>query len=105
MAVGNKELLDSSMLKISHQHRYGLIGRNGVGKTTLMHRIAAGQIEGMRGSSKKGSGKNSGGLGWARGKKVSFSKHIRTLLVRQEVAGSSADSALKVWRSAADFWF
>ena len=33
-------LLENGDLKFAYQRRYGLIGENGVGKTTLLNRIA-----------------------------------------------------------------
>jgi ATP-binding cassette subfamily F protein 3 len=56
-------LLDSSELKFAHRRRYGLIGENGVGKSTLLKYIARGDSE---------MGKD-------------FPSHIRVLHVRQEV--------------------
>lgn len=41
-----RDLLMETHLAISHGHRYGLMGPNGVGKTTLLRRIAAGQVPG-----------------------------------------------------------
>jgi len=41
------ELLQDSTMDIVKGHRYGLIGRNGVGKSTLLHRLAARAIPGM----------------------------------------------------------
>lgn len=44
--LGN-DLLDRSTLRLLHRHRYGLIGRNGVGKSTLMSRIASRTLPGF----------------------------------------------------------
>lgn len=33
-------------MRLGHGRRYGLIGANGVGKTTLLRRIAAGAVPG-----------------------------------------------------------
>lgn len=59
-------LLDSADLKFSHQRRYGLVGKNGVGKTTLLKAIASMSIEG-------------------------FPKHHRVLHVRQEVKSAGTE--------------
>jgi len=40
-------LLDNGELKLAYNRRYGLVGKNGVGKTTLLKAIAAFEIEGM----------------------------------------------------------
>lgn len=37
---GGKTLLDSTQLKLSEGRRYGLIGRNGIGKTCFMNALA-----------------------------------------------------------------
>ena len=59
-------LLDGADLKFSHRRRYGLVGKNGVGKTTLLKAIASMEIEG-------------------------FPKHHRVLHVRQEVKSAGSD--------------
>ncbi len=46
MAFDGKELLRESHLVIAHGHRYGLWGKNGVGKSTLLRRIAEGRVPG-----------------------------------------------------------
>ena len=58
-----KRLLDGAELKFSYRRRYGLVGKNGVGKTTLLKAVAAFEIEG-------------------------FPRHHRILHVRQEIKGS-----------------
>eukprot|EP01060_Flectonema_neradi_P004391 TRINITY_DN12827_c0_g1_i1.p1 TRINITY_DN12827_c0_g1~~TRINITY_DN12827_c0_g1_i1.p1 ORF type:complete len:743 (+),score=159.07 TRINITY_DN12827_c0_g1_i1:58-2286(+) len=45
--MGNSCLLRAADLNIFAGHRYGLIGRNGVGKTTLLRHIAEGELEGI----------------------------------------------------------
>ena len=45
--IGGKTLLDDATLKISYGRRYVLIGRNGVGKTTLLNHIARKEIDGI----------------------------------------------------------
>lgn len=46
MAFDGKELLRETHLVIAHGHRYGLWGKNGVGKSTLLRRIANGRVPG-----------------------------------------------------------
>lgn len=41
------ELLSHSTVDVTRGHRYGLIGRNGVGKSTLLKRLAAKAVPGM----------------------------------------------------------
>lgn len=41
-----QELLSSADLRLAYARRYGLIGANGIGKTTLLKHIAAFEIEG-----------------------------------------------------------
>ncbi|KAJ9462898.1 ABC transporter F family member 4 [Diplonema papillatum] len=45
--IEGKQLLTGAHLKLTPGHRYGLIGSNGVGKTTLLRHIAARRIEGV----------------------------------------------------------
>jgi ATPase subunit of ABC transporter with duplicated ATPase domains len=45
--MGTTELLTDAQMDITKGHRYGLIGRNGVGKSTLLRRIAHRKIPGM----------------------------------------------------------
>ena len=45
--IGGKTLLEDATLKISFGHRYCLIGRNGIGKTTLLNHIVRKEIEGI----------------------------------------------------------
>ncbi|KAA6394020.1 MAG: putative ABC transporter F family member 3, partial [Streblomastix strix] len=44
MSFGGKVLLDNANIFLQKQHRYGLIGRNGVGKSTLLRHIARGSF-------------------------------------------------------------
>lgn len=45
---GSKDrLIESSQLKIVKNRKYGLIGRNGIGKSVLLNSIASGDIEGF----------------------------------------------------------
>jgi len=59
---GSQELLNNASLKFVTGRRYGLIGRNGVGKTSLMRAISAYEI-------------------------ADFPCHLRVVHVEQEVAG------------------
>jgi ATPase subunit of ABC transporter with duplicated ATPase domains len=45
--LGQKDLISCASLHIMRGHRYGLIGRNGCGKTTLLRRIARQQLPGL----------------------------------------------------------
>ncbi|KAJ0398292.1 hypothetical protein P43SY_000814 [Pythium insidiosum] len=47
LAYGGKILLRNARLRLTRGHRYGLVGKNGVGKTTLMRNIASGAIDGL----------------------------------------------------------
>ena len=60
------QLLNDGELKLAHQRRYGLVGANGVGKTTLLKAIAAFEVENMP-------------------------RHHRILHVRQEIRASGGD--------------
>jgi ATPase subunit of ABC transporter with duplicated ATPase domains len=60
--AGN-DLLQNATIQITESKRYGLIGRNGVGKSTLLRRLAAKAVPG-------------------------FPMQMRVLLVQQEVEGS-----------------
>lgn len=62
---GGKTLLNGADLHLAYARRYGLIGKNGIGKTTLLRHMAAFDIEG-------------------------FPRHHRVLHVQQEVADSDA---------------
>ncbi|KAF9056398.1 P-loop containing nucleoside triphosphate hydrolase protein [Panaeolus papilionaceus] len=74
---GSNRILSGATLTLAHGRRYGLIGRNGVGKSTLLRHIA------MR--------------------EVPIPAHITILFVEQEIIGDDTialDSVLKadVWR-------
>lgn len=45
--IGGKTLIDDASLKISFGRRYVLIGRNGIGKTTLLNHIVRKEIDGI----------------------------------------------------------
>lgn len=47
LAFCGRELLQRTTLKMVHGHRYGLIGENGVGKSTLLRRIANRTLPGI----------------------------------------------------------
>lgn len=64
ITYGGAVLLDGADLRLVRGRRYGLVGRNGVGKTTLLKHMAAFDIEG-------------------------FPRHHRVLHVKQEVKSSS----------------
>ncbi|XP_006458613.1 hypothetical protein AGABI2DRAFT_200379 [Agaricus bisporus var. bisporus H97] len=47
LAYGAKILLNTAKLRLKRGHRYGLCGKNGTGKSTLMRAITNGQVEGF----------------------------------------------------------
>ena len=61
LMIGGRELLQESQLRLIHGRRYALMGNNGVGKSSLLHRIALGKVPG-------------------------FPQHLRVALVAQEEA-------------------
>lgn len=69
MTIGNEVLLEDAVLKLSYGERYGIVGRNGVGKSTLLRRMAKCAIKG-------------------------YPENLRTLHVKQEVAGTSVSVRL-----------
>merc|ERR1719199_1334771 len=79
MSFSGKVLLNESKLVIAHGRRYALIGKNGVGKTTLLRRIAATAVP-----------------GWP--------MHIRPLLVNQEVLGSDSVTVIGSMLAAQQQW-
>ncbi|XP_034949358.1 ATP-binding cassette sub-family F member 3-like [Chelonus insularis] len=66
VAYGNKILLQGADLTLAFGRRYGLIGRNGLGKTTLLRMISSKQLR--------------------------IPSHIRVLHVEQEVAGDDTSA-------------
>lgn len=62
LAYGDVELLDSAELKLTYGHRYGLVGKNGIGKSTLLKSMAFGRIS-------------------------QFPTHLKVFLVEQESLG------------------
>jgi len=63
LRVGALELIENGELRLIHRRRYGLVGNNGIGKTTLLKAMAHFEIEG-------------------------FPRHHRVLHVQQEVRAS-----------------
>lgn len=47
ISIGGRTLMDEAQIRISYGRRYVLIGRNGIGKTTLLHNLARKEIEGV----------------------------------------------------------
>lgn len=47
LAYGAKILLHHATMRLKRGHRYGLLGRNGTGKSTLMNAIVNNQVEGF----------------------------------------------------------
>ncbi len=47
LANADGELLSGAALNLQDGHKYGLVGRNGTGKTTLLRRIAEGSVPGF----------------------------------------------------------
>jgi elongation factor 3 len=47
LAYGAKILLNTATMRLKRGHRYGLCGKNGTGKSTLMNAIVKGQVEGF----------------------------------------------------------
>ena len=45
LAYGGKILLHNTKLHLKRGRRYGMVGKNGVGKTTLMRNIASKSVE------------------------------------------------------------
>lgn len=70
ITFGGKLLLENAALRLVYGRRYGLVGRNGIGKTTLLRHMATFDIEG-------------------------FPRHHRVLHVKQEVK-STDDTVLQV---------
>lgn len=43
--IGGRELLTDSRVKLAQGRKYGLIGRNGIGKTCFMNALARGDFD------------------------------------------------------------
>mmetsp|Transcript_71037 Transcript_71037/g.118054 ORF Transcript_71037/g.118054 Transcript_71037/m.118054 type:complete len:942 (+) Transcript_71037:67-2892(+) len=76
---GGKRLFHDSKLALIHGRRYGLIGANGCGKSTLMHVVATGEVEEIRDATPP---------------------NIDILLVEQEVEASDDITAIQMVVSA-----
>ena len=44
---GGKNLIEDSELMLAHGRRYGLVGRNGTGKSTFLRALVSGEIRGL----------------------------------------------------------
>jgi ATP-binding cassette subfamily F protein 3 len=62
LIIGGKQLCENTKLQFNYGHKYGIIGRNGIGKTQLFGAIARGDFDKMP-------------------------KHLQILLVEQEIIG------------------
>jgi ATP-binding cassette, subfamily F, member 3 len=47
LVAGGKALLDGATLKLTRGRKYGLVGRNGIGKTTLINAMCRRELEKM----------------------------------------------------------
>jgi ATP-binding cassette subfamily F protein 3 len=47
LIIGGKQLLETTNLKLAYGRKYGLVGRNGIGKTCLMNALARGEFPKM----------------------------------------------------------
>jgi len=47
LIAGGKALLDKGVVRLSRGRKYGLVGRNGIGKTTLINALCRKEIEKM----------------------------------------------------------
>ncbi|KAI6100484.1 polyketide synthetase [Pisolithus croceorrhizus] len=71
LAYGAKILLNTATLRLKRGHRYGLCGKNGTGKSTLMRAIHNGQVEGFPSPDE-----------------------VRTFYVEHDIDGSEADTSV-----------
>ena len=71
LAYAGKSLLRSSSLRLVRGRRYGIVGQNGVGKTTLLTRIDAGDI-------------------------ANFPTDIKVVFVRHEILANDDQNVLQV---------
>lgn len=79
LGYGGENLIEDAELRLVQGHRYGLVGRNGYGKTTLLKAMARHEVYGV-GSTK-------------------FPSNIRVLHVEQEVTGDETSVLQTVLRS------
>lgn len=47
LIIAGKTLLDNTSVKLTYGRKYGLVGRNGIGKTCLMNALARGEFPKM----------------------------------------------------------
>ena len=71
LAYGAKILLNTATLRLKRGHRYGLCGKNGTGKSTLMRAITNGQVEGFPSP-----------------------EEVRTFYVEHDIDGTEADTSV-----------
>jgi len=45
--AGGKALLDKATVRLARGRKYGLVGRNGIGKTTLINAICRRELDNM----------------------------------------------------------
>ena len=74
LAYGAKILLHHANMRLKRGHRYGLLGRNGTGKSTLMNAIVNNQVEGFPDPSV-----------------------VRTFYVQHDIDGSEESISVKDW--------
>lgn len=72
ISIGGKRILSDTNLTLAFGRRYGLVGQNGIGKSTLLRALAK--------------------------REVSIPTHISILHVEQEVSAQSATNAHCLWR-------
>jgi ATP-binding cassette subfamily F protein 3 len=60
--VGGRELLQDTKVKLAYGRKYGLVGRNGIGKTCFLNALSRGDFD-------------------------KTPKHLQILLVEQEITG------------------
>jgi len=47
LIVAGKNLIDNARVQLNQGYKYGLVGRNGIGKTQLMGALARGEFDKM----------------------------------------------------------